>query len=274
MPVFIADSMKAGPALYRRMGYGVALLLSSAGALVIEIVAGRVLAPDVGMSPYTWTTIITVVLAGLSVGHWIGGILSSGTRARSCRVLATAMLLAGLMAIVSLLLIRLLSPLVVYKGLDRIIVVGLLSTCLFFLPSFFLGLISPVLTKLAIDDAPMHYRGRVIGRMYALAAAGSVAGTLTAGYVHISFIGSIGTILAVAVTYVILGSTFVFASRVSARAAGALAVVAFAVGTGDLLGQHLASSMDDYWSREKISCQGAASLSHKRACSINRPARA
>ena len=31
------------------------------------------IAPYVGMSLYTWTAIIAVVLGGLSVGHWIGG---------------------------------------------------------------------------------------------------------------------------------------------------------------------------------------------------------
>ncbi len=45
----------------------------SAASLVVEIVAGRMLAPYVGMSLYTWTSVIAVVLAGFSVGHWLGG---------------------------------------------------------------------------------------------------------------------------------------------------------------------------------------------------------
>jgi hypothetical protein len=45
----------------------------SGSSLVVEIVAGRMLAPYVGMSLYTWTSIIAVVLAGFSVGHWWGG---------------------------------------------------------------------------------------------------------------------------------------------------------------------------------------------------------
>ena len=60
----------------RQFAYGLALFVSSAGGLIIEIVAGRLLAPYVGMSLYTWTAIIAVVLAGLSVGHWIGGALA------------------------------------------------------------------------------------------------------------------------------------------------------------------------------------------------------
>ena len=60
----------------RQVFFAIALFLSSAGGLVIEIVAGRLIAPYVGMSPYTWTAIIAVVLAGLSAGHWIGGRLA------------------------------------------------------------------------------------------------------------------------------------------------------------------------------------------------------
>ena len=47
--------------------------LSAACGLVIEIVAGRMIAPYLGMSLYTWTAIIAVVLAGFSAGHCIGG---------------------------------------------------------------------------------------------------------------------------------------------------------------------------------------------------------
>ena len=45
--------------------------------MVVEIVAGRMIAPYVGMSLYTWTAIIAVVLAGFSIGNWIGKIATS-----------------------------------------------------------------------------------------------------------------------------------------------------------------------------------------------------
>ncbi|MEL6279434.1 MAG: fused MFS/spermidine synthase [Pseudomonadota bacterium] len=61
-----------------------ALLLSSAGSMALEIAAGRLMAPYVGMSLYSWTAIIAVVLAGLSVGHWIGGVMADRSRRRRC----------------------------------------------------------------------------------------------------------------------------------------------------------------------------------------------
>ena len=46
---------------------------ASACGLIIEIVAGRLLAPHIGVSLYTWTSIIGIVLAGISIGNYVGG---------------------------------------------------------------------------------------------------------------------------------------------------------------------------------------------------------
>src|SRR3954471_7718525 len=50
--------------------------ISSACTLVIEIIAGRIMAPYVGVSLYTWTSIIGVVLAGMSAGNFLGGLVA------------------------------------------------------------------------------------------------------------------------------------------------------------------------------------------------------
>ena len=41
--------------------------------LVLEIAAGRLLAPYVGVSLLTYTGIIGAILAGIALGAWIGG---------------------------------------------------------------------------------------------------------------------------------------------------------------------------------------------------------
>ena len=53
------------------------VFISSACTLVIELIAGRIMAPYVGVSLYTWTSIIGIVLAGMSVGNYLGGRLAS-----------------------------------------------------------------------------------------------------------------------------------------------------------------------------------------------------
>ena len=55
--------------------YFIVFIASTCG-LVIEIVAARILAPSIGVSLYTWTSIIGVVLAGISVGNYLGGRLA------------------------------------------------------------------------------------------------------------------------------------------------------------------------------------------------------
>lgn len=54
-------------------GLGAVVFLTSACLMVLEIVAVRLLAPYVGVSLYTWTSVIGVVLAGVSLGAWAGG---------------------------------------------------------------------------------------------------------------------------------------------------------------------------------------------------------
>ena len=49
---------------------------TSASVLVLEILAGRLLAPYVGVTLQTYTSIIGVVLAGIALGSWLGGRLS------------------------------------------------------------------------------------------------------------------------------------------------------------------------------------------------------
>jgi len=49
------------------------VFVASACGLTLEIVAARILAPNIGVSLYTWTSIIGVVLAGISIGNYVGG---------------------------------------------------------------------------------------------------------------------------------------------------------------------------------------------------------
>ena len=50
--------------------------LSSFCVMVIELIASRILAPHIGVSLYTWTSIIGVILAGIALGNYLGGRLA------------------------------------------------------------------------------------------------------------------------------------------------------------------------------------------------------
>ena len=219
--------MQAMPLFFLQPGYGLVLFLASAAALVLEIVAGRLLAPYVGMSLYTWTAIISVVLAGLSLGHWIGGRLAEGVgplggRRRVAGALGLAALAsAGVQPVLRLLA----GPLL---GLDwnPVVAIVALAAAAFVLPSLFAGIVSPILVKLAVDAAGPERAARVIGRMFALGAAGSILGTLAAGYVFLSRIGSAGTLWAMSGLYAALALALLADQRRALAVGAALLVLA------------------------------------------------
>ena len=86
----------------------------------------------------------------------------------------------------------------------------LLSFVLFFLPSFFLGMISPVAVKIAVRD--LETTGRVVGKIYAFSTLGSIAGTFITGFYLIANFGTratlIGTGMVLIGTALILGGFF------------------------------------------------------------------
>ena len=201
-------------------------MLVSAGSMALEIVAGRALAPYVGMSLYSWTVIIAVVLAGLSVGHWIGGLLSDRVSSLKTAV-AVTLSLAAVTTISSLGLLKFIEPSV--SGLDPVSHVTWLSMGAFFLPSTLAGIISPVLTKLALDQNEPNKHGRILGLMFALGAFGAILGTLASGLVLISWIGTSGSVTLISCLYAILSIPF------WAGIARSIVTIAIIIGSGTAL---------------------------------------
>lgn len=220
----------AGPG--RRAWYGAVVFLTAAGALVLEIVAARLVAPHIGTSLYTWSAIIAGVLAGLSIGHWIGGRLAGPPVDRRRGEAWMALSLAGAAAtsVAALLLLALFADALTANALGALTTVSLLAGLLFLPPSLCVGIVSPIATTLAIAAIPDR-AGPVVGRMSALGAVGSILGTLLAGFVLVQAMGSAATVLAVAALYLLLALPF--APSLSRRAGGAaVAAAVLAVGLG------------------------------------------
>ena len=192
--------------------------------MALEIVAGRALAPYVGMSLYTWTLIIAVVLAGLSLGHWIGGTIADRT-GRPDRWVAIGLGGAAIASGASLVVLRLVNPFV--AGADPVGHAGALALGAFFLPSALAGILAPLLTKMALDGAAPERRGRVLGLMFALGAFGAILGTLAAGLVLIALVGTAGSVLIVTVLYAVLSLMFW-----AGRARVAALVIFLTIGAG------------------------------------------
>lgn len=173
----------------------------AAASLVVEIVAGRMLAPYVGMSLYTWTSVIAVVLAGFSAGHWVGGRMAEWPAPRALMANGWAMVAAAATTGGAVFLLRVTAGPVITVLDHPVAAIVALTFLVFFLPSFFAGIPAPILSKIAVDRHP-EQAGRALGAMFAAGAWGAILGTLAAGFLFISWLGSVGTLVVVTCVYV------------------------------------------------------------------------
>ena len=159
------------------MALGVAVFLSGAALLGVEIVASRVLAPSFGSSLYVWGSLIGVVLTGLAIGYWAGGALSDRY--------PTPYLLAGTLALGALLV--LLVPVLDGWVIEQIVAWDpgprldpLLAAIALFAPvSIVLAAATPIAVRLAARS--LERLGRTAGRLFSVSTAGSIVGHVRHG---------------------------------------------------------------------------------------------
>jgi spermidine synthase len=217
------------------------VFVSSCCTLILELVAGRILAPFIGVSLYTWTSIIGVVLAGISLGNYLGGrIADRWPQRRTLGILLVAGGLASL-AILPLITIataiptgELIDPNNRLGGalpLDRatllILRIVVITTLIFFPPSFILGMVSPVVIKLTLRD--LAHSGGLVGKVYALSTLGSILGTFATGFVLVQLLGTRMIVLGVGIVLLAMAVLFGDLIRVG-RAAAPIAAGVVLVG--------------------------------------------
>ena len=200
-------------------------------SLVVEIVAGRMLAPYVGMSLYTWTSIIAVVLAGFSAGHWWGGHIAERPARQAMAVTGWVMLAAAFSTAGALLLLRLIGGPVLASVEHPVASIVILTTGVFFLPSLFAGVPAPVLAQIAVMQQDAR-SGRSLGAMFAAGAVGAIAGTLLAGFVFIPWLGTSLTLAIVTAIYLLAAALMLWLARPVNRPGLALVASALVIGLG------------------------------------------
>lgn len=161
----------------------VAMILVAATSglvLVIEILAGRLMAPYVGVSLETFTGIIGTILGGIALGAAAGGSLAD--RKDPMRLIAQALFFGGGLTWLSLPIVFTLGPLV---GSGPVAIV-VLSAAAFLLPAAVLSGIGPMVAKLELES--IAETGSVIGRLSAASTFGALLGTFGTGFVLITFL--------------------------------------------------------------------------------------
>jgi len=171
--------------------------IASFCSLVIEMVAGRILAPFVGVSIYTWTSIIGVILAGISIGAYIGGRLVDRFPTR--KTLGWLLLLSGVAALT---IIPLTTLVAAYRfPLSLMMRIFLVTSIIFFIPGCILGTISPVVVRLTLKN--LDKAGNVIGKIYAFSTLGAIIGTFATGFLLISWMGTRSIILTMGIVLIL-----------------------------------------------------------------------
>ncbi len=221
--------------------------------MVLELVAGRLIARYLGSSLYTWTSVIGIVLAGITIGNLIGGRLADWFRPAS--VLSVLFVLASLACVAIPIandkvhempgwtlkkkeaswmtrMFFLLSGDEKLKEVDDKLAQNppdderktLLEErsridgdkrlpwslriffhvfLVFLVPSTLLGMIGPVVAKMALDQG--RQIGRTVGNVYAWGALGSIVGTFVTGFYLIANYGTNPVIYGVGIVLGLVG---------------------------------------------------------------------
>ena len=205
-----------------------AVFVSGAVLLGVEIAASRVVAPYFGNSLYVWGSLIGVVLTGLAIGYWLGGVLADR--------LPVTRLLLGVMGLAALLVLAI--PFVDEAVLEWVVgwdagprLNPLIASVILFGPmSVAMACVTPIAVRLRARS--LARVGRTAGRLFSVSTAGSIAGTLATAFFLIPELGVDQLIatgaaaLLAAVAVVALAERQVAAALLAAVAAAGVVVAA------------------------------------------------
>ena len=192
----------------RWLAFNLTVFVAAGCVMIVEILSTRLVARYLGASLYTWTSAIGVVLAGISLGNYVGGLLANRFHARR----TLALLFVG--SSISCVSIPLVNTWVgrweTLEGLTWPTRIFLHFTLTFLLPSTFLGTMSPVVAKMALGLG--RATGRTIGTIYAMGTVGSICGTFFAGFYLVASVGTERAILVVSGLLAVAGILYGYRS--------------------------------------------------------------
>ena len=203
------------------------MFFTSGAVLVLEILAGRLLAPYVGVSIETYTAVIGTVLAGIATGSWIGGYVADRVNPR--RILGPLIVAGGALCLAVVPFVRVAGSAAGGGGSGGSLRLALAA---FFAPAAVLSAVTPTVVKLQLRS--LEVTGRVVGWLSALATAGAIGGTFLAGFVLVEAAATTTSILVIGISLMVAGTgiwLWLWRARASAVVAiGAVALLGAALG--------------------------------------------
>jgi spermidine synthase len=208
-----------------------ALVFVAAGAvLVLEILAVRLLAPYVGLTLETTTSIIGAALAGIALGAAVGGRVADRTDAN--RLVAGLFVGGGALALLVVPVVQWLGP--GARGDGDIAALGVTLVAL--VPAAaVLSAISPAIAHIQLHD--LRASGTVVGSLSGWATAGALLGTFGTGFVLVPLLPVTASVLIVGGLLVLIGIALAVSTRLAPLAGiagGAVLLLVLGAWSGSL----------------------------------------
>jgi spermidine synthase len=178
----------------------VVVFVSGAVLMALEIAGSRVLAPHFGSSIFVWGSLISVVMAALSLGYYWGGWLSA--REPSYGKLMLLLLVPGIVVFFLPFLYPTVNERIAMIDFGTRMNPLIACSVLFLLPGVFMGTVSPFVIRLAAKQ--LHTVGSTAGTLYAVSTCGSIFGTLLTAFYLIPILGVSNIIHCLGITLVCL----------------------------------------------------------------------
>ena len=190
-------------------------MLASGAVLVLEVLSQRLIAPYVGLTLQTSTSVIGIALAAIAVGAWLGG--TTADRLPPAQLLGPLLLAGGALVFAVSPLVRFVGALVHGGDPSGVLVI---AAAAMFAPAALLSAVTPVVIRARL--ANLRETGAVVGRLSGLGTLGSIVATFGTGFVLVAWVPTtviltcLGALLVAAGVLVVLVAKVVPTKRASA----------------------------------------------------------
>ncbi|MEK7564563.1 MAG: fused MFS/spermidine synthase [Patescibacteria group bacterium] len=186
----------------KKILYAISSFIAGFVVMTIELISNRIMAPLIGGSVFTWTSVIGVTLLGLAGGNFLGGIVADK---KYSNVLPLTFLASGFFVVIIPLLAE--HTNFILNSINSIMKLNLsLALYLFLLPTLSIGMIQPIILKKFADDFTK------IGSHYGILSftwsLGGILGVFLTGFFFVSYLGTKETVWFMAGLLFILGLVY------------------------------------------------------------------
>ena len=180
---------------------------TSAAVLVLEITSLRLIAPYVGITLETNTSVIGLALTAIAFGAWSGGAAADRLPPRS--MIGPLLLIGGAFVLLVTPAIRLATA-AAGPG-DAAPIALLVVTVTVFVPAAVLSAVPPMVVKLVLST--LTETGSVVGRLSGVSTLGAILATFLTGFVLVAYVPTSVILFGTGGLLVVGGLAFVVANR-------------------------------------------------------------